>query len=349
LENRIKVEKKVAVVLLSYNNTDLNEKFIPPILAEKERYDNFELILVDNASTDGTEEYINKNFPEVKVLRLDVNRGFTNGYVQSLKQIDAEYYVLLSSDFEVTPGWIQPIVDLMDKDSTIAACQPKIKYYKQKTHFEYAGAAGGYIDKYGYPFCRGRIFFDLEEDKGQYDDTREVFWAGGGCMFIRSELYHQFGGLDNDFYAHMEEIDLCWRLKNGGYRIMVCPESTVYHVGGAVITYGSPIKVYYNFRNGLILMVKNLPKGKLFGTILMRLILDHIAAYKALFSGNFKEYFAIAKAHFHFFIGSGKWLRKRKEAQAHTTTPNNTGYYKRSIVLDYFLRGKKKFSDLNIN
>lgn len=339
---------KVAVVVLTYNGKKLHEKFLPSIIAEKEQFPDFELIVVDNASTDGTGEYVNENFPEARVIRLDVNKGFTNGYVQGLKQVDAEYYVLLSADFEVTPGWIKPCIDIMDNDPQVGACQPKIKYYKQKTQFEYAGGAGGWIDKYGYPFCRGRIFYTVEEDTGQYDETQEIFWASGGCMFVRASLYEELGGFDNDFYAHMEEIDLCWRMKNSGYKIMACPDSIVYHVGGSVISYGSPEKIYHNFRNGLILLVKNLPPDRFLRVMLIRFMLDYIAETKALLSLNFGEFWAIIRAQWAFYSQLGKWMKKRRELKKYITNPNNTAIYQRSIVWQYFIKGKKRFSDLDI-
>lgn len=238
-------------------------------------------------------------------------------------------------------------MDLMESDDSIAACQPKMKDYKDKNLFEYSGSAGGYMDSLGYPFCRGRMFFTMEEDTGQYDDTREVFWASGGCLFIRSKLYHEAGGLDNDFYAHMEEIDLCWRLKNMGYKIMVCPKSVVYHVGGHIIAYGSPTKIYRNFRNSLITDLKNMRTGELLWKIPLRMTLDLVAEIKALLSGNFTEYANIFKAHWHFTIYFPRWLKKRREAQRLVSNPNRVGMYHGSVVFDYFIRQKKKFSDLN--
>ncbi|MFH1320712.1 MAG: glycosyltransferase family 2 protein [Bacteroidota bacterium] len=337
-------KKKVAVVIISYNGKELLEKFLPPIINDD--YDDFEVYVIDNASTDQTQEFLKSAFPQVKIITVKVNKGFTNGYVEGLQQISNEYYVLISSDMEATPGWIKPIIDLMESDRSIAACQPKVKSYDQKTLFEYSGSAGGYIDMLGYPFCRGRLFFTMEDDKGQYDDVRETFWATGGCLFIRSELYHKAGGLDNDFYAHMEEIDLCWRLKNMGYKIMVCPESVVYHVGGHIITYGSPGKIFRNFRNSLITNLKNMKANELIWKIPARIVLDIIYAYKVLFSGNFMEFKNIAKAHYHFLIYLPKWIRKRREVRKLTVDPNLYGIYNGSIVFDYFLRGKKRFSQL---
>jgi len=235
----------------------------------------------------------------------------------------------------------------MESDSSIAACQPKVKSYDIKNKFEYSGSSGGYIDKYGYPFCRGRMFFTLEDDEGQYDDIREVFWATGGCLFVRSEIYHRAGGLDFDYYAHWEEIDLCWRMKNMGYKIMVCPESVVYHVGGHIISYGSPTKIYRNFRNSLITIFKNTPSSSLIWKLLVRIWFDKVYAAKSLLSGNFVEFANIVKANCHFLFYLPKWIKKRKQAQQLVNNPNNTGVYQNSLVLDYFIRGKKKYSDLS--
>ncbi|MCG9911672.1 MAG: glycosyltransferase family 2 protein [Flavobacteriales bacterium] len=331
-----------AVVILSYNGKPYHEAFLPLIVSESAgKYD---VVLIDNASTDDTAAYIKTNFPSVKLIQLPVNLGFTGGYTEGLKHIDTRYVVLLSADFEVTPGWFQPLHRLMESDESIAACQPKVRFQKQRELFEYAGAAGGFIDTLGYPFCRGRIFFTLEEDKNQYNDNRECFWASGGCFFTRKQLFDAFGGFDADFFAHMEEIDLCWRMKNAGYKIMACGESTVFHVGGSVISYGSPQKIFRNYRNGLIMLVKNLPWGQLLWKLPVRLQLDVIAAYKALFSGNLQEFMAILKAHLSFIFGMPKWLGKRKNIKR--SNPNSTGIYPRSMVWDYFAKGKKKFSEL---
>ena len=340
-------QKKVGVVVISYNGAELLEKFIPPILASD--YDDFEVYVIDNASTDDTQELLKEKFPEVKIITLTENKGFTNGYVEGLKHVTNEYYVLISSDIEVTHNWIRPIIDLMDSDTQIAACQPKVKSWDDKSRFEYSGSAGGYIDRFGYPFCRGRMFFTMEEDTGQYEDTRETFWATGGCLFIRSELYNRSGGLDNDFYAHMEEIDLCWRLKNMGYKIMVCPEAMVYHVGGHIIAYGSAAKIYRNFRNSLITNLKNMPLSELIWKIPLRLCLDLVYQIKVLLAGNFKEYFAIFRAHLHFWIYLPKWLAKRRQVQKLPKNPNKTGVYQGSIVYDYFIRKKEHFSDLDFH
>jgi len=335
---------KLAIVVLSYNGKDLLEKFLPPIISSQTSYS--QVYVVDNASTDGTYEFLQARFPEINIIRLPVNKGFTNGYVESLPFIDAEYYVLISSDVEVTPGWIEPIIDLMDSDASIGVCQPKIKSYNQKTHYEYSGASGAYIDKYGYPFCRGRIFFTVEEDKGQYDDIREVFWCSGACMFIRSKVYHEIGGFDNEYYAHMEDIDLSWRVKNAGHRVMVCPQAVVYHVGGHIISYGSPAKVFRNYKNGLIMMIKNMPDRGFWRRLIFRIILDNVAAIRALLNGNTKEYKAILKAHIQFYLGFRHWMAKRRLAKPAVVNRNTVGVYNGSVVKDYFISKKDVFGKL---
>ena len=248
---------KVAVVILNWNGKSFLEKFLPSVFACNSSY--AEIIVADNASTDDSVSFLKSKYPQIKIIQNSSNGGFAKGYNDALKLVEAEYYVLLNSDVEVTPNWIDSVIQLMDTDKSIAACQPKIRAFDDKKSFEYAGAGGGFIDKYGYPFCRGRILDTLEEDKGQYNDVREVFWATGACLFVRSECYHKVNGFDEDFFAHMEEIDLCWRLKNLGYKIMYSPNSTVFHVGGGTLNKTSPKKTYLNFRNNLILLCKNHP------------------------------------------------------------------------------------------
>ncbi len=341
----IECHKDTAVVILSYNGTKWHELFLPKIV--EEAYTGYEVILADNASTDNTLNYVQSNFPTVKTIHIDVNHGFANGYYEALKQVKAKYYILLSADFEVTEGWFPPLHKAMEQDSQLAACQPKIRYWKEREKFEYAGAGGGFMDKYGYMFCRGRIFFDIEKDNGQYDDNIEVFWASGGCLVVRADLYHKVGGLDIEFYAHMEEIDLCWRLKNAGYKIGYVGNSIVYHVGGSVISYGSPQKLYYNFRNNLILLLKNEKGSKLLWLLPFRLCLDGIAGMRLLFTFKFTEMFTLIKAHFHFYAKIGKWLKRRKECKQHINNPNLVGIYNKSIVWEYFIGKKKKFNLLN--
>ncbi len=335
-----------AVVVLSYNGKDLHQLFFPLLLQEaKGQYD---LILVDNACTDGTAEFVRTHFPEVQIVTIKVNKGFANGYYEGLKKIQAKYYVLLSADFEVTKGWFRPLHSLLQMHQDIAAVQPKIKYYKDKSKFEYAGAGGGFIDKWGYLFCRGRIFFTLEEDHGQYDNTIETFWAGGGCMFVRADIYHQLGGLDKDLYAHMEEVDLCWRMKNAGYRIAYCGSSTVYHIGGSVISYGSPQKIFYNYRNSLVLLLKNVPASKLIWLFPLRLVLDGVSGMRAFLKGDFKEVGAILKAHWSFYTHFPQWWAKRKVSKRMIKMPNLSAIYPKSIIWQYFAKKKTRFTDLSI-
>jgi GT2 family glycosyltransferase len=337
--------QETAVVILSYNGKKWHEQFLPLIVAEA--HTGYDVIVIDNASTDDTLAYVQENFPTVKTLQIGINRGFANGYYEGLKQIQAKYYVLLSADFEVTHGWFPPLIQAMKRYPGLAACQPKIRYWRDRDFFEYAGAGGGFMDKWGYLFCRGRIFNDLEKDLGQYDNDIEVFWASGGCFMVRADLYHQFGGLDADLYAHMEEVDLCWRMKNGGYKIGYIGQSTVYHVGGSVISYGSPQKLYYNFRNSLILLLKNEKTSRLIWLFPLRLILDGVAGLQMLAGGKFKEIATIIKAHFHFYGSLGKWLKRRKDGKKLITHRNEAGIYHRSIIWQYFALRKKTFPKLN--
>lgn len=335
-----------AVVILSYNSRKWHELFLPLIVEEAK--DSYDVFLVDHASPDDTYEYVSDHFPSVRLIRLTENHGFAWGYAEALKQISAKYYVLLSADFEVTKGWFAPLYRALEQNQDLAACQPKIRYYKDREYFEYAGAAGGYMDTWGYLFCRGRIFSTLEKDEGQYDDSREIFWASGGCFVVRAAVYHNLGGLDPDLFAHMEEIDLCWRIKNAGHTIWYIGDSTVFHVGGSVITYGSPQKTYYNFRNSLVLLLKNERATKLLWLMPLRLVLDGVAGIQFLASGQFKNIFAIIRAHFHFYGSFGKWYLKRKQSKLLVTKRNTKGIYSKSIIIQYFLKGKKKFFQLEI-
>jgi GT2 family glycosyltransferase len=332
---------RIAVVILNWNGRKYLEQFLPVLIRNSSG--EAEIIVADNASADDSVVFLQENFPGVRIIRNPSNEGFSRGYNLALKQVDADYYILLNSDIEVTPNWIRPVIDLMEKDPAIAACQPKIRSFHERTKFEYAGAAGGFIDKYGYPFCRGRLFQSLEEDLGQYDDSIEIFWATGACMFVRADLFHQSGGLDEDFFAHMEEIDLCWRLKNEGYKIMYCPGSTVYHIGGGTLPKISWRKTYLNFRNNFYLLYKNLPDELVDEVFAKRLFLDGIAAMKFLFTAGFKDFWAIFKAHSDFYSNLGKTRAKRRLIR-HAPLRN---VYRRNIVFEYFLRKKKKYSDLD--
>ena len=332
---------KVAVVILNYNGRKFLEEFLPNVIANCDPA-LAEVVVADNASTDDSVAFMREHFPEIRLIENGSNGGFTTGYNLALRQVEAQYYVLLNSDIEVAPHWIEPVIALMDADPQIAACQPKILSYYNKDQFEYAGACGGFIDKYGYPFCRGRLFQNLENDEHQYDEPMEVFWATGACMFVRADLYHQIGGLDDSFFAHMEEIDLCWRLKNAGYKVYCCPQSWVYHIGGGTLPKNSPRKTYLNFRNNLSLLVKNLPKRRVKRTILYRIFLDWVAADKFLFEGCFKDFWMVFKAHWDFY----RRLRSLRAKRRENTHQLVSCIYKRNIVFDSILRGKKKYSEL---
>ena len=329
---------KIAVVILNWNGRDLLEKFLPDIV----RYSPTgfsDIYVADNASTDDSVAYIKKNFTSVKIIKNTTNGGYAKGYNDVLQHIKADIYALVNSDIAVTKNWLLPIHEYFASHSKTAIIQPKILDYKQKTHFEYAGAAGGFIDKLGYPYCRGRIFDTLEKDSGQYNDTTNIFWASGACLFIRSEVFHELNGFDEDYFAHQEEIDLCWRAFNAGHKTMYISKSTVYHVGGATLNSAHWKKTFLNFRNSLFNLVKNAPKNYIL-LLFQRLVLDGIAGVKFLFEGKPIHTWAIIKAHFSFYVHFSKMLKKRKKI------PNKQlNYYAtKSIVWNYFVNGKKKFT-----
>lgn len=331
---------RIAIVILNWNGKKFLEKFLPFVVEYSKNM--AEVIIADNASTDDSVTFLRSAFPELRIIQNSENGGFAKGYNDALAQVDADYFVLLNSDIEVTPNWIEPVIQLMETDPAIAACQPKLISYYDREKFEYAGAAGGFIDKYGYPFCRGRLFQSIEQDTGQYDDVFEVFWATGACMFVRAEIYRKLGGLDNRFFAHMEEIDFCWRAKNEGFKIMYCPGSVVYHVGGGTLPKKSSKKTYLNMRNNNIMLFKNLPDERLVRVFSARLFLDGIAAVKFLFDGGFGDFFAVIRAHWKFF-SMIPVLRKERKISNHFPVSK---IYNKNLVYEYFLKGKRKFSDL---
>ncbi len=331
---------KVSIVILNWNGKKFLERFLPSVVAH--RYENSEIIIADNASEDDSVAFLQRDYPDIKIIKHSFNGGFAKGYNDALSQIDSEYYILLNSDIEVTPDWIEPVIRLMDSDRRIAACQPTLRSYAKPEYFEYAGAAGGFIDHFGYPFCRGRIFQELERDIGQYNQVAEIFWATGACLFVRAELFHRFGGFDNDFFAHMEEIDFCWRLRNAGYKIMYCPDSVVYHVGGGTLPKKSSLKTYLNFRNNLMLIFKNIPAERIAYVFITRWFLDFIAAFKFLFQGGFADFTAVVHAQWYFLANYKSQIRKRKRI----FQVNVPCIYKKNIVVEHFIRKKKKFSDL---
>lgn len=332
----------VAVVILNWNGKNWLEKFLPGVL--KSEYDNLQVIVGDNGSTDDSVEFLAVNFPMVKILKNEVNYGFAGGYNKILERVEADYFVLLNSDVEVTPNWIKPVIDLMQSDDKIAAAQPKIKSQLVKNQFEYAGAAGGYLDVYSFPFCRGRLFNVYEYDSGQYNDTKEIFWASGAAFFIKSKCWKETGGLDADLFAHMEEIDLCWRLKNLNYKVVYCPDSEVYHVGGGTLQTENPFKTYLNFRNNLIIMQKNLPVGDAIFRISIRMWIDFIAWWHFLLSGKPKFTMAVSKGHWHFIKALFKTAKKRSNYQKPYL--QHAGVYRNSIVWAFFIKKIKWFSKL---
>lgn len=333
---------RTAVVILNYNGLQWLREFLPPVIQHS---GGARIIVADNNSNDGSATAVAKEFPQVELIRIPVNKGFCGGYNFALAQVDSEYFVLLNSDVLVTAGWIDPVIRLMDQDPQIGAVQPKILSYHRRDEFEYAGAAGGFVDALGYPFCRGRIFNTLEKDKGQYNDTRPVFWATGACLFIRSGLFTQMGGLDEDFFAHMEEIDLCWRLNRAGFGVYYQGESHVYHVGGGTLSASNPRKTYYNFKNGLSLIYKNMRTAQLAWKFPLRVVLDWVAALKFLAEGSPADFAAVLKAHVHFFLGLRREVGKRRSLarQFPFATAAN---YRGLIVWDYFVRKKRTFGQL---
>jgi GT2 family glycosyltransferase len=336
---------KVAVVILNYNGRKYLTDFLPSVINHSP---DTIIYVADNASTDDSLAVLQHNFPSVKIIQLFENHGFAQGYNEALEQIkdQFQYYILLNSDVEVTQNWIEPIISLMDSNPKIAACQPKILSYHEKTHFEYAGAAGGFIDRLGYPFCRGRVFLSIEEDAGQYDDTHEVFWATGACMFVRADVFHNLEGFDGDFFAHMEEIDLCWRMKHADYQVFACGNSTVYHVGGGTLHKSNPYKTFLNFRNGLVMLYKNHPDKNLYRTLFTRLVLDGIAGVKFLLFDSWEDCWAVARAHFNFYAHFYTWHKKRRKIQKR----NDLGQIsKRNVVWQHFIKGKETFEEIRAN
>ncbi len=338
---------KLSIVILNWNGSGYLQRFLPSII----RYSSYEwaeIVVTDNGSTDNSKDIIEKEFPSVKYIQLDKNYGFADGYNRALKLIEADYYLLLNSDVEVTENWLNQLVDTIQSDNKIGACQPKILSLNDQKRFEYAGASGGFIDRFGYPFCRGRILNVMEPDEGQYNMPISVFWASGAAMMVRAEVWKKLGGFDSDFYAHMEEIDLCWRMKNIGYKVAVCPQSVVYHLGGGSLSYGNPVKIYLNFRNNLFLLFKNLPKGMLFPVLTARIILDVIAAIQFLVTGQVKAFSKVFLAQRDFHRSISSLVRKRKNLVHNSLRLKHPEIYRGSIIWDFFIRKKRKFSELNL-
>ncbi len=328
--------EKIAVVILNWNGTKLLEHFLPSIVQYSQEAT---VYVADNASTDDSIAFVKANFPTVKIIENDDNYGFAKGYNEALKHIDAAIYALVNSDIEVTEHWLQPILEMFEKEPKTVIIQPKILDFKNKEYFEYAGAAGGFLDQYGYAYCRGRIFETIEKDAGQYDDNCELFWGSGACFFIRSSVYKSNNGFDEDFFAHQEEIDLCWRVFNKGLKIKYNSASVVYHVGGATLQLGNPKKTYLNFRNSLFMLIKNVPTKSLFQVLFVRMILDGVAGAKFLFEGQFKHLLAILKAHYSVYSQFLHFYKKRDNLQS------STYYTIKSIVYLYYIKNVKIFQN----
>lgn len=335
--------KQTAVVILNYNGAGMLRRFLPSVI---EYSPEASIYVADNGSSDESCDVVRNEFPAVKLMVLDHNYGFAEGYNRALAQVDEEYAVLLNSDVEVTRGWLSPMTQFLDSNPEVAACQPKLLSFKQKDFFEYAGAAGGFIDKWGYTFCRGRIFNTVERDSGQYDDTTDVFWATGAALMIRNEVYKNNGGLDGRFFAHMEEIDLCWRLRSRGYRIACVPQSHVYHVGGATLKKENPQKTYLNFRNNLLMIYKNAPDCQLKKIMLFRKVFDNVAALKFLASGNYAAFKAVRKARRDFKAMRAGYDKARAENMKLTVTTRIPEVLKSSILYKYYLGFKHTYSSL---
>ncbi len=329
----------VAIVILNWNGKSFLQQFLPSVIASS--YTNKRIIVADNASTDDSVRFLQEMFPGVELLTHHHNLGYAGGYNFFLRQIEADYYVLLNSDVEVTERWIEPIIELMEANRQIAACQPKLLNWNRKEEFEYAGASGGWLDALGYPFSRGRLFDTCETDKGQYNDTVPVFWASGAALFIKADCFHEMNGFDEFFFAHMEEIDLCWRLQRNGYLIYVCPQSEVYHVGGGTLPKGSEQKVYLNFRNNLIMISKNLPLREWIWKLPVRILLDAISAWKELLLGYPYYFKGVLRAHVSF----AGWLFSRKKSRK-VLNPVLRGWYNGSIIWKYFVQNITKFSEI---
>jgi GT2 family glycosyltransferase len=336
---------KTAIVILNWNGLDFLKMFLGTVL-KFSADDETSVFVADNGSTDGSPEWVAENFGEVNLIRLNKNNGFAGGYNAALNQIEARYFVLLNSDIEVTYNWLQPLVSFMDNNPDVASCQPKILSYNQKDHFEHAGAAGCFIDKFGYPFCRGRVINRVEKDTGQYDNQINVFWSSGACMILKSEAWIRCGGFDDDFFAHMEEIDLCWRFHKAGYRVCFLPESVIYHIGGGTLSYSSPFKTYLNFRNSLFLLYKNLPDNKLNSILFIRRILDGLAAVYFLLQGNFSSVASVWKAHIDYYRAMNKLREKRKTVRKMEITETNDTVLNKSIVFEFYIKGHKTYKSL---
>jgi GT2 family glycosyltransferase len=333
----------VSIVILNFNGKHFLEKFLPQVIQFSPGH---EIVVADNHSTDESVNFLHTTFPTVRIIAFDENLGFCQGYNMALKQITSDFCVILNSDIEVTEGWLDPILGMLKSDPKIAAVQPKLLDYHHRDKFEYAGGAGGFMDKFGYPFCRGRIFESIETDYGQYDDNCEIFWATGACLIIRAELFRKYHGFDVDFFAHMEEIDLCWRMKQDGYKVMYCAKSVVYHVGGGTLPPSNPRKTYLNFRNSLLVLIKNLPVAELLVKVPFRWLIDYVAVLKFIADGKWEDAKMILKAHWYISTHIIHFIRKRNAGSI--GFKKITGVFDGFLLFQYHLAGVRKFTDLRI-
>ncbi|GAB4128195.1 MAG: glycosyltransferase family 2 protein [Raineya sp.] len=329
---------RVALVILNFNGIKWLEQFLPSVVAYSPEA---HIVVADNGSTDSSLDFLSKQYPQIQIIAFAENLGFCKGYNKALEQLEAEYFLLLNSDVEVSPNWLAKILDFMDKNPDIAVCQPKIKNYYQKTHFEYAGAAGGMLDKWGFAFCRGRIFDSIEQDTGQYEQITTVFWASGACMCVRARIWKELGGFDEYFFAHFEEIDFCWRVQNTGGKVYYFPESEVFHVGGGTLNATNPKKTFLNYRNNLITLYKNLPSKGKFALLFFRLVLDGVSALRFLKKGQFRHIWAIVEAHFAFY----GYVLKNKSPQKQISNQQAI-LFPKAVVWQYFVKKKREFRDL---
>ena len=336
---------RTSIVILNWNGAEYLQKFLP-VLVENTQIPDVEIVIADNASTDDSLSILEKNFPTVRIIALEENYGFASGYNKALWQLKADYFVLLNSDVEVSAGWLQPLLSYMKTHENVAACQPKIRSYNKKEYFEYAGASGGFIDKFGYPFCRGRMLGKTEKDYGQYDDTVNVFWATGACLMIRSEVFFAVNGFDTNFFAHMEEIDLCWRLRGRSYELVCIPQSVVYHVGGGTLNTESPYKTYLNYRNNLLMLYKNLPDNELRKTMFVRYFLDYLSAFHLILTGHFNNAFEIFRARHDYKKMRLEYIDTRRTSRQHITNRKIAEIYSKSIIFQYYFKRKKTYNKL---
>ncbi len=336
--------KKISIVILNWNGSSFLKRFLPSVLANTKG--NVEIVVADNGSTDDSKTVVETLFPGVVYLQLDKNYGFAEGYNRALLSLNSDYYLLLNSDVEVTPGWLEPMVELMESDLAVGICQPKILSLDRPDEFEYAGAAGGFIDRFGYPFCRGRILEEVEKDVKQYNQSIPVTWASGACMLVRSHAWKACNGFDSDFWAHMEEIDLCWRIQHIGFKVYVCTDSVVYHLGGGTLNYNSPMKIYLNFRNNLYLLFKNLPGSMLVTKLPARMVLDGLAALVFLLKGEFGSFGKVFLAHLRFYQHLPQLIKKRRSIASSGADKRINVTSNRSILWNYFILKRRKFSEI---